>query len=100
MSRDPLDRMEPLAPDGVEPGNALEQPDGVGVPRLTEELGRRAGLHEHPRVHDVYALAHAGDDAEVVRDQDQRRVLLGDELPQQVEDLCLDRDVEGGRGLV
>ena len=34
------------------------------------------GLHEHPGVHDVDALAHPGDDAEVVRDQDQRGVLL------------------------
>ena len=41
-----------------------------------------------------------GDDAEVVRDQDQRRVALGDELAQQVEDLRLDRDVERGRRLV
>jgi len=35
-----------------------------------------------------------------VRDQDQRRVLLGDELAQEVEDLRLDRDIERGRRLV
>ena len=36
-----------------------------------------------PGVHHVDALAHAGDDAEVVRDQDQRGVVLDDELAQQ-----------------
>ena len=41
-----------------------------------------------------------GDDAEVVRDQDQRRVLLRDERAQEVEDLGLDRHVERGRRLV
>ena len=39
-------------------------------------------------------------DAEIVRDQDQRRVALGDEAAQQVEDLRLDRHVERGRRLV
>ena len=59
-----------------------------------------AGLDEHAGVHDVDALAHAGDDAEVVRDHDQRRVALGDEALQQLEDLRLDRHVERGRRLV
>ena len=67
---------------------------------VREQLLARSRLHEHARVHHVDALAHAGDDAEVVRDHDQRRVLLGDELTQQVEDLRLDRHVERGRRLV
>ncbi len=70
------------------------------MPRLREELPSRAGLHEHARVHHVHALAHACDDTEVVRDQDQGRVLLGHELAEQVEDLGLDRDVERRRRLV
>ena len=84
----------------VEARDALQQAERVRVARRAEELLRRAGLHEHARVHHVHALAHARDDAEVVRDQDQRRVLLRDELAQQVEDLRLDRDVERGRRLV
>jgi hypothetical protein len=70
------------------------------VPRPAEDLLGGSGLHEHAGVHHVDALAHAGDDAEVVRDQDQGRVPLGDELAEQVEDLGLDRDVERGRRLV
>ena len=48
----------------------------------------------------MHALAHAGDDAEVVRDQDQRGVALRDERAEQIEDLRLDRHVERRRGLV
>ena len=67
---------------------------------LREETVGAAGLHEHAGVHHVHALAHAGDDAEVVRDHDQRRVALGDEGLQDLEDLRLDRHVESGRRLV
>ena len=54
--------------------------------RVREELGRRARLHEHPAVHDVDALAHARDDAEVVSDEDEGGLLLGHELAQEAED--------------
>ena len=81
-------------------GTLCSRPSVYGCRGLREHLLGRPGLHEHPRVHDVHALAHAGDDAEVVRDQDQRRVLLGDELAQEVEDLRLDRHVERRRRLV
>ena len=67
---------------------------------LREEAVGAAGLDEHAGVHHVHALAHSGDDAEIVRDHDQRRVTLGDELLQHFEDLSLDRDVQGGRRLV
>ena len=59
-----------------------------------------AGLDDRARVHDLDALAHPGHDAEVVRDQDQRRAALVHEVAQEVEDLCLDRDVERRRRLV
>ena len=55
---------------------------------------------DHAAVHHVHALAHARDDAEVVRDQDERGVAIRDERAQQVEDLRLDRHVERGRRLV
>ena len=41
-----------------------------------------------------------GDDAEVVGDQDQGRARLVGQPAEEVEHLRLDRDVEGGRGLV
>ena len=53
-----------------------------------------AGIHHGDPVRD------ARDDAEVVRDQDQRHAELALQLRQQVQDLRLDRDVERGGRLV
>ena len=59
-----------------------------------------AFLDERAGVHHLHALAHARDDAEVVRDEDEGRAAVGDEVAQEVEDLRLDRDVERRRRLV
>ena len=100
VARGALDRGQRLLAPRVETRDRLEEAEGVGVARAGKELLGRAGLHEHPCIHHVDALAHAGDDAEVVRDEDERRVLVGDEVSQKAEDLCLNRDVESGGGLV
>ena len=100
VARGALDRVERRLASGVEAGDALEQAERVRVPWLGEHLPRRAGLDEHPGVHHVHALAHAGDDAQVVRDQDQCRVPLGDQLAKQAQNLRLNRDVERCRRLV
>ena len=51
-------------------------------------------------VHDRDAIGGLGDDAEIVRDEQQRQIELLLHLAQQVEDLRLHRDVERGRRLV
>ena len=51
-------------------------------------------------VHDRDAVAHLGDDAQVVGDEDDRRPGLVAQVAHQVEDLGLDRHVERGRRLV
>src|SRR5215212_7968433 len=84
VARLTLDRAKLRPAAGVETGNALQQTKRVRVSRRGEQLLRPAGLHEKTRVHDVDALAHACHDAEIVRDQDQRSILLGHELAQQV----------------
>jgi hypothetical protein len=65
-----------------------------------EELLRRALLDDPAGVHDEDAPAHAGDDAEVVGDDDDRGVVLVREALHEFEDLRLDRHVEGRRRLV
>ena len=60
-------------------GTLCSRPSVYGWRGCAKRRVGGAGLHEHAGVHDVHALAHAGDDAEVVRDHDQRRVELGDE---------------------
>ena len=82
-----------LAPDR---GDRLQQPPGVGHVRLLEhrepvaDLDRLAGVHHQDLVGDI------GDHAEVVGDHDDRRPQLVLEARQQVQDLGLHGDVEGG----
>ncbi len=78
----------------------MEQADRVRVRRRREEILGRRGLDDIARVHHVDPLGHAGDDAEVVGDEDQCRAGVRRQAPQQLEHLGLDRDVEGGRRLV
>ena len=59
-----------------------------------------AGLDDLAAMHDGDALADVAHDGEVVGDEQQREAELALELAQQIEDLGLDRDVEGGYRLV
>ena len=68
---------------------------GVG-----EQVAGRAVFDDAPGVHDPDALAHAGDHAEVVADQQDGRVDARAQLVDQVEHLGLDRGIEAGRRLV
>ena len=75
------------------------------APRCTGDAAQRTARAATPtrrpaRIHDVDAVAQSGDDPEVVRDHHQRGARVGHELLEQFEDLRLDRDVEGRRGLV
>ena len=63
-------------------------------------IAAAGALDDAAGVHHVDLVADAGDHAQVVRDHDQRRARLGDQLLEQRQDLGLDRDVERGRGLV
>ncbi len=58
-------------------------------------------LFDHARgVHHVHAVGVARHDAEIVRDDHERDVELARQLPHQLQDLRLDRDVERRRRLV
>src|SRR5262245_4722770 len=72
----------------------------VGMPGAVEETAHRLHLHDLARVHHADPVAHLGDDAEVVRDEDQRDAGRALEILQQIQVLELDRDVEVGGGLV
>jgi hypothetical protein len=81
-------------------GRGGEKGAGVGVSAFGQDLRRRPGLHDLAPVHHRDAVGHAGDHGEVVGDEEQRHVLLRHEVLQEIEDLRLRGDVEGGRGLV
>ena len=84
----------------AEARHAAHQAHRVRVPRVGEDVARRALLDEAPGVEHADALAEAPHQAEVVRDQQDGRVDAPAQLLDQVEDLGLDRGVEAGGGLV
>ena len=67
--------------------------------RLVEQVGR-SDLAQAPEVHDGDAVADVLHDGEVVRNEEDRQVVLLLQVLQQVEDLRLHRDVERGDDLV
>ena len=68
--------------------------------RIFEDGFGFAGFHDLAPEHDSDAIAEAADDAEIVRDEDERHVELGAETAEFGEDLGLDRDIQRGGGLV
>ena len=51
-----------------------EQPARVGMLRVAEDRAHRPVLDDAPGVHDGDAVGGFGDDAEIVRDEQQRQV--------------------------
>ena len=69
-------------------------------PGTAAELVPVRELDDLPLVHDRDAVARVLDDAEIVRDEQQRQPELLLQVLKQIEDLSLDRDIEGRHGLV
>ena len=85
---------------GVEIGPGRKQADRVGMQRPPEEHLGGGLLDDPPRVHHRHVVAGLGDHAEVVGDQQDRGAEASAKVGEQVEDLRLDRHVEGGCRLV
>ena len=84
----------------VSGGNELEQPDGVRVQRVGEELLRLGQLDDLARVHDRDPVGELEQQRQVVRDEQHREAELALQLLELLQDLALDDDVERGRRLV
>ena len=68
--------------------------------RTAEQHLAGPGLHDAPPVHDRDPRAEEPHHREVVGDEEVRKVVLALELAEEIQDLRLDRDVEGRDGLV
>ncbi len=77
-----------------------DQHAGVGVLRIVEDALDRALLHDPAPVHDQHLVGDLGDDAHVVGDEHHRHAVAGLQALDEVEDLGLGGDVEGGGRLV
>jgi hypothetical protein len=61
-----------------------------------EDARHRTFFHHSAGVHHRDLIAHLGDDAEVVGDENQRKAMLALQFAEQIEVLRLDRQVEAG----
>ena len=68
--------------------------------RIGEQAFGRAGFHDLPEVQDGDVVADVLDHPEIVGDEQVAEAEIVLQPAQEVEDLCLYRDVEGGDGLV
>ena len=96
----PRDGRQAVRLGTVDARDRAQQPPGVGVLRVREQLALGAVLDDAARVHHAHAVGDVGDDAHVVRDEDDRGAEIALQPAQQREDLRLDRDVERSRRLV
>ena len=99
VGRRAVDRDEAVEHD-VDPRRRPQQPDRVRMGRSGVEVGGRGVLDDLAGVHHRDPVAHAGDDAEVVGDQQHGDAEALLQVGEEVEDLRLDRDVERRRRLV
>ena len=81
-------------------GSESSRPQAYGIRGFSNSVVDRAGLDDPAGVHDVDPVAHPGGDPEVVGDHQDGGPELGRQPLDELEDLGLDRDVEGGRRLV
>ena len=68
--------------------------------RTVEERAPVGVLHGAPSVHHEHVVGDLGDQSQVMRDEDDRRSVLGLQAPHEIHDLGLHRDIERSRGLV
>ena len=62
--------------------------------QVLEDRGGRPALDRPAAVHDINPVHVLGDHTEVVADQDHRHAEVVHQVPDQIEDLFLDRDVQ------
>ncbi len=78
----------------------MQQSVGVGMAGVSEEIVDWGLFDEAAGVHHVYATTDIGDDAEVVRDEDDGGAFGLLQLFEEFQDLRLNGDVEGSGGFV
>ena len=92
---------DPLAAElRVRDGDRGHERLRVGVLRVAEHLAPVGDLHDLAEVHHGHPVADVLNHAHVVGDEQVRQPELPLQIAQQVQDLRLDRYVEGGYGLV
>jgi hypothetical protein len=85
---------------GLHGGRGGEETTGVGMLRMMEE-GRNGGLfHDLAVLHDGYPVGHLGDYGKIVRDEEHGELVRSAQIFEEIQNLGLNGDIEGGRGLI
>ena len=95
-----VDRRQRAVARQVETRHGIQQADRVRMGRGRERGACQAFLHDTATIHHRHAVGMAGDDAEVMGDQDKTDIVVLAQARQQGEDLRLDRDIERRRRFV
>ena len=85
---------------GVGDGDGGEQGEGVGVQGVEVEVVAGADFDDFAEVHDGDAVGDVPHDGQVVGDEQVGEVEFALQVVEEVDDLGLDGDVEGGDGFV
>src|SRR5438445_13272452 len=81
---------------GVRHGDGREQGLSIGMSWCRENLLLVSQFNDLPEIHDRHPMGHVLDNGEVVTDEQQRETEFVLQVLQEVDDLRLDRDIEGG----
>ena len=73
---------------------------GIGVLGIGKELFGRALFDDLAMMHDEGTLSDEADDGEIVGDEEKAGLELFFQIEKEVENLSLDRDIEGRDGLI
>src|SRR5690606_1157810 len=84
----------------LEPPCRIDETLCIGMEGMVEEVGGRAELDDPTAVDHGDPVAHPRDDREIVAHEEPGDAERPAELAEKLEDARLDRDVEGGDGLI
>ena len=80
--------------------HAFNQPFGIGMTGVIDDLVDRSQLRLAPRIHDDHPLGHFRHRAHVMGDQNNGRTGLLAQIAEQIKNLRLNGDIQRGGRLV
>ena len=100
IHRRAFDGNQPLIILRIDTGHGTQEPHGVGMGGIVEDVVHRSLLHNLSRIHDRNLVADFRHHPQIVGDEDDAHVGLFLQGLHQLQNLCLDGHVKGGGGLV
>jgi hypothetical protein len=85
---------------GFETRRSAQQAFGIRMPRMLQHFADGTFFDDAAGVHDGDAIGNLRDDAEIVGDEEQRKLEFATQFLEKLENLLLHGDIERGGGLV